>query len=111
MTEKINGQGFRPVDTAGARRSEAGKGARTGSSTGTAGTAAATGTSSGSGDTISITRSGLLMNQLQEVVQGAPVVDSNRVDAIKDAIASGRYEIDNQKIADKLLQFERSLRS
>jgi negative regulator of flagellin synthesis FlgM len=105
MTEKINGQGFRPADTAGARRSEASKAA---SSQGQ-GRSAAAGKSAASGDTVSITQSGLLMSKLQELVQNTPVVDHERVAAIKDSLASGTYEIDDQRVADKLLRFERNV--
>jgi negative regulator of flagellin synthesis FlgM len=105
MTDKIDGQGLRPADTAGTRRAEAHKAARGESSARqpqTAGTAA--------GDTVNITRSGLLMRRLEEVVHNAPAADAERVAAFKDAIASGSYEVDNQKVADKLLRFEQSLR-
>jgi negative regulator of flagellin synthesis FlgM len=105
MTEKINGQGLRPTDTAGTRRSEAAKAA---SSQGQ-GHAAAAGKSAAASDTVSITQSGLLMSKLEELVQGAPVVDQARVAAIKDSVASGTYEIDDQRVADKLLRFERDV--
>ena len=105
MTEKINNQGFRPVDTAGTRRSEASKAARQESAK-----EAAHGTSgTSSGDTVNVSRSGLLMSRLQEVVHNSPAVDTQRVAALKDAVSSGSYEIDDQKTADKLLRFERNL--
>ena len=105
MTEKINGQGFRPSDTAGTRRSEAAKPA---SGQGE-GRAAATDKSGASTDTVRITQSGLLMSRLEELVQSTPVVDHERVAAIKDSLASGTYEIDDQRVADRLLRFERDV--
>jgi negative regulator of flagellin synthesis FlgM len=106
MTEKINGQGFRPADAAGTRRAEAHKAARSESSARSAHENAG----ASSGDTVNITRSGLLMSRLEEIVHNAPAADAARVAAFKDAIASGKYEVDNQKVADKLLRFERNLR-
>jgi negative regulator of flagellin synthesis FlgM len=104
MTERINGQGFRAADAAGTRRSEAAKPTRAESGSGsTAPTAPAP------ADTVSITQSGLLMSKLEEVVHGTPVVDANRVSAIKDALASGSYEIDDQRVADQILRFERNM--
>lgn len=105
MTEKINGQGFRPTDTAGTRRSEAAKPASSQgqSPAGTADPSTAT------GDTVSITQSGMLLSKLEELVQRSPVVDAERVAAFKDAIASGSYEIDDQRVADSLLRFERDV--
>jgi negative regulator of flagellin synthesis FlgM len=105
MTEKINGQGVRPSETANARRSEATRAARDERS----GAAAADKPAAASGDTVNITRSGLLMSKLEEVVQRTPVVDTERVAAIKEAIAAGTYEVDDQQIADKILKFDRDV--
>lgn len=105
MTEKINGQGVRPAETAGTRRSEASKpAARDARSEATAADKPAA-----SSDTVNITRSGLLLNKLEEIVQRTPVVDAERVAAIKDAIATGTYEVDDQSVADRLLKFERDV--
>jgi len=38
-----------------------------------------------------------------------PRFDPARVTAIKDALASGSYQIDDQQVADRLLRFERDL--
>ena len=104
MTERINGQGFRPTDTAGARRAEATKQAGNGR------TASSSSQSSSSpGETVNLTRSALLMSRLEQVVQSLPPTDAARVRAIKDAIESGTYEVDAEKVADKMLRFEREL--
>ena len=105
MTEKINGQGFRPTDTASARRSDAAKAA----SSQEQGPTAAPAKSGAARDTVSITQSGLLMSKLEEIVQRTPIVDQDRVAAVKEALASGKYEIDNQRIADRMLRLEREL--
>jgi negative regulator of flagellin synthesis FlgM len=103
MTEKINNQGLRPTDTAGTRRSEASKAARHESAKGAAHGTART------GDTVNVSRSGLLMSRLGEVVHNTPATDTQRVATLKSAVSSGSYEIDDQKTADKLLRFERNL--
>jgi len=61
------------------------------------------------GDTVNFTRSGLLLGRLEELVASTPVVSDERVDAIRQALASGAYEVDAQSLADKLLQFEKDL--
>ena len=105
MTEKINGQGFRPSDTAGTRRTETAKpAAREGN-----GSAAAAEPSAATGDTVNITASGLLLSKLEDIVHGTPVVGPERVAALKDAIASGSYRIDDQRVADRILRFERNV--
>lgn len=101
MTDKINGQGFRPVDTGGARRpsqSDRAEGARP-----------ATGGSADSADQVSVTSSSVLLRQLEEALQSAPAVDAERVRAVRDAIASGAYEIDPGVIAEKIIRLEREL--
>ena len=104
MTERINGQSFRPADAAGTRRADATK--RGGGSSSADGSAVAPTSTS---DQVNLTRSGLLMSKLEEIVQSAPAVDVDRVRAIKDALASGSYEIDDQRVADNMLRFDREL--
>ncbi|HLF10069.1 MAG TPA: flagellar biosynthesis anti-sigma factor FlgM [Gammaproteobacteria bacterium] len=102
MTEKINGQGFRPADAAGTRRADAAKPA--GAKTETSALSSAS-----SGDTVNLTPSGLLLSKLEDALQSVPVVDSQRVRAIKEALASGSYEIDDQAVADRMIRLEREL--
>jgi negative regulator of flagellin synthesis FlgM len=104
MTEKINGQGFRPTDTAATRRSEAAKIATQGR-----GTQAPSEKAASTGDTVNITQSGLLMSKLEDMVQRAPVIDSARVAELKEQIAAGTYEMNDQRTADRLLKFERDV--
>src|SRR5215468_6171420 len=98
MTERINGQGFRPLDTSGARRAEGSK-----ASVNKAGTKAVE-PSAQSGDTVNITRSAVLLGKLEELVRNAPSVDAERVRAIKEAVSSGSYEIDDQAVADNMIR-------
>ena len=103
MTERINGQGFRPLDTSGARRTE---GAKTGAGQG----AASTDTSAPQvGETVNITRSALLLGKLEEIVRAAPVVDAEKVGAIKAAVTAGTYAIDDQSVADGMIRLDREL--
>jgi negative regulator of flagellin synthesis FlgM len=104
MTERINGQGFRPTDTAGPRRTDGAKPASSGSSGESSATSA-----QGSGDTVNLTRSGLLMSKLEELVHSLPAVDPDRVRAVKEALASGSYAIDDQAVADNMIRFDREL--
>jgi negative regulator of flagellin synthesis FlgM len=104
MTERINGQGFRPTDTAGTRRTDGAKPAGTDSSTQSEAVSAPH-----SSDTVNLTRSGLLLSKLEELVHSLPAVDADRVSAIKEALASGSYDIDDQAVADKMIRFDREL--
>lgn len=103
MTERINGQGFRPLDTSGARRTE---GAKAG-----AGQGAASPESSApqAGETVNITRSALLLAKLEEIVRASPAVDADKVGAIKAAVTAGSYAIDDQSVADNMIRLDRDL--
>ena len=57
-------------------------------------------------DTVSLTDAGKRLAELDHALQNAPVVDASKVQEIKQAINSGRYQIDAASVADKLLAFE-----
>ena len=103
MTERINGQGFRPLDTSGARRAEGSKAA--------ADKAGLTNEASAPqpADTVNVSRSAVLLGKLEELVRSSPSVDAARVRAIKDAVSSGSYEIDDQAVADNMIRMDREL--
>jgi negative regulator of flagellin synthesis FlgM len=102
MTEKINGQGFRPSDTAATRRTEGSRPARASADTGAPAAAQPA-------ETVNLTSSAQLLSRLEEALQTMPAVDAEKVRAIKDAIASGAYRVDDRAVADKLLQLDRQL--
>ncbi len=61
------------------------------------------------GDQLSLTTSAQLLKELNEVIAATPEVDSSRVEAIKQAIAEGTYQVDAGRIADQLLKLEDQL--
>jgi negative regulator of flagellin synthesis FlgM len=101
MTARINGQGFRPVETSGAHRTEGPKAG--------AGHASSESTAPQAGETVNITRSALLLARLEEVVRAAPTVDAEKVGAIKAAVSAGTYAIDDQSVADNMIRLDREL--
>ncbi len=102
MTNKIDNQGFRPLDVSGGtRRPER---ASSDSSSNTGATQQAN-----TGDTVNLTRSGVLLQRLEEALANTPVVDAQRVGAIRNAITSGAYQIDATVIADQMIQLDREL--
>lgn len=68
----------------------------------------ATGTPS-TGDTVTITDTAAKLSRLEAGLAELPVVDTQRVEAIQQALANGNYEINAERIADKLLRMERDL--
>jgi len=103
MTERINGQGFRPLDTSSARRTEGSKTAADKAGRATEASAAQP------ADTVNVSRSAVLLGKLEELVRNSPSVDTERVRALKDALSSGSYEIDDQAVADNMIRMDREL--
>jgi len=60
-------------------------------------------------DTVSLTGTAAKLRQLEAALSELPVADNERIDSVKRAVANGTYEIDPQRIAAKMLDFERSL--
>jgi negative regulator of flagellin synthesis FlgM len=58
---------------------------------------------------VSLTDGAARLKRLEQALSGVPVVDQARVAAIKELIHAGRYEVDAEKVAQKLLNFEQAL--
>ena len=61
------------------------------------------------GDRVTLTQTAQQMQELEAAVRREPVVDNNRVQALKTAIANGEYSIDANRIAEKLMRIEDDL--
>lgn len=60
-------------------------------------------------DTVSLTDTAARLRELENSLAKMPVVDSQRVETIQQAIADGSYEVDSGRVAEKMLRFERDL--
>lgn len=60
-------------------------------------------------DTVSITDTAAHLQKLNQSVNDLPVVDTQHVEAVRQAIANGSYTVDNQRTAAKMLGFESAL--
>lgn len=56
-----------------------------------------------------ITESARQLAALEQTIRDLPAVDEAKVASLRDSIQNGLYQIDSERIADKLLQFEQSL--
>ncbi len=62
-----------------------------------------------SGDSVRLTDDALRLQRLEQAVAEAPVADAGRVDSIRQAIASGEYRVDPERLATKIIEAERAL--
>jgi negative regulator of flagellin synthesis FlgM len=70
----------------------------------------ATAPASSSADTVTLTGSAVALQKLSEAVAKAPVVNTQKVASVKQAVQNGTYQVDAGRVADKLLQFENGLK-
>lgn len=57
-------------------------------------------------DKVSLTHTATQLQSLQQHLADTPVVDNNRVSAIKAAIAEGSYDVDPAELASNMSNFE-----
>jgi len=67
--------------------------------------------SSGPANEVSLTDTAAKLRQLEAKVASQPVVDTQRVESVKKAIATGSFKIDSGRVADKMAEFESLLAS
>ena len=100
MANKISGIDGRPVQVGGgapvsrARESTDGRGKAD---------------TTGSPPTIDVSDTARTLAVLEEKLAGVPVVNEARVEAVRRALDEGRYHVDAQRVADKMLRFEGDL--
>ena len=58
------------------------------------------------GDQVSLTASAALLQELEKEIAQLPVVDTGRVESVQRALATGTFQVDPARTADKLLQLE-----
>lgn len=61
-------------------------------------------------DQVTLTDSARALQKIEEAIAKTPVVNADKVAAVKQAISSGTYQIDAGRIASKLLNYERDLK-
>ncbi|TVP83943.1 MAG: flagellar biosynthesis anti-sigma factor FlgM [Thioalkalivibrio sp.] len=61
----------------------------------------------GSGDRVTLSNTANQLNDLARSASEQPAVDTQRVEQIRDSIKQGTYEINAERIADRLIAMER----
>ena len=101
MTTKITGFGTPTTVVTGS--------ARSGGVERVAGDAPQSGPQSSAGDSVTLTSSARTLQKLSDAIAASPVVDGNRVEAVKNQIAQNTYKVDSLKVAAKLLAADQEL--
>ncbi len=57
-------------------------------------------------DAVSFTETASRMRELEGSLRSVPVVDTQRVNEVKQAVADGTYEVSAARIAEKMIKFE-----
>ncbi len=57
-------------------------------------------------DSVSLTNTASTLQQIEQSLSDIPIVDSARVEAVSQSIEDGQYTIDNEKIADGIINNE-----
>ncbi|MEX0739733.1 MAG: flagellar biosynthesis anti-sigma factor FlgM [Pseudohongiella sp.] len=60
-------------------------------------------------DAVSISGRAADLQSLEASIKQLPDTDVSRVNALRDQINAGEYAVDSQRVADKILAFERGL--
>ncbi len=60
-------------------------------------------------DTVLFTETATQLQAMESEIVNVPVVDMERVEEIQRLISNGKYEIDTNHLAEKLLRFETQL--
>ncbi|NOQ81077.1 MAG: flagellar biosynthesis anti-sigma factor FlgM [Methylophaga sp.] len=61
-------------------------------------------------DTVSLTEAATQLQSVQQALVDAPVVNNERVEALRAAIADGSYKVDASELAQDMINFETALR-
>lgn len=61
------------------------------------------------GDQVSLTPAAQQLRGLEQQITEQPVVDSQKVTAVKEALASGSFEVNPERIAAKMISLEKAL--
>jgi negative regulator of flagellin synthesis FlgM len=67
------------------------------------------GAAQGSADRISLTGEARQLQELEVRLASQPVVDSQRVEAVRTAVENGTFTINPERIADKMMSLEEAL--
>ena len=103
MTDKINGYGRTDLPASSSRTGTV-KPTEQGESARSTGSEESTRT-----DAVALTDTAVRLKRIEANLAEMPEVDQARVDALRERIESGDYQVDGREVARKLMQMEQDL--
>lgn len=109
MADKISGYGSNGVDIASTRSRGSARNERVSEGDKTEASGTASGTASSASSQVRLTDTATNLKQIEARIANQPDVDRARVDAVRQRVESGAYQMNAGRLADRLLAFERDL--
>ena len=100
MSIKIKGASSKLNQTGSSQSISTGKNAKSKS---------ATSTGISSNDSVELTETASRLQQIEQTLSNIPIIDDARVENVSQSIKNGQYKIDNEKIADRIINSETAL--
>lgn len=60
-------------------------------------------------DSVNLTDSAMRIKSLEAQIARLPIVDTQKVEQVKNSLSNGTFEFNSERIAEKLISFERNL--
>jgi negative regulator of flagellin synthesis FlgM len=60
-------------------------------------------------DSVNLTSSAMRIKSLEAQIARLPIVDTHKVEQIKNSLSEGTFEFNSDRIAEKLINFEKDL--
>ncbi|MDO8908125.1 MAG: flagellar biosynthesis anti-sigma factor FlgM [Pseudohongiella sp.] len=93
-------------DSRGTVRSSSGQTSATGAGSSNRASSQQAGTPQTNVDAVSISSQAVDLQALESSIRQLPEVNAARVTELRDQISAGQYNVDSQRVADKILAFE-----
>ncbi|MCU7940329.1 MAG: flagellar biosynthesis anti-sigma factor FlgM [gamma proteobacterium symbiont of Bathyaustriella thionipta] len=60
-------------------------------------------------DSVNLTNSAVRIKALEEQISRLPIIDTQKVEQVRNSISDGTFEFNSEKIAEKLINYEKEL--
>lgn len=61
-------------------------------------------------DSVDLTKTATQIQQIEQSLASIPIVDNSKVKAVSESIEQGQYQINEEKIADRIIDIEKDIK-